>query len=67
VFDQLGVDFDGDDAGGAPQQLFRQRTAARTDFNHQVFARGTNGYGNTLQNTRVCEEVLTEFLRQDGR
>jgi hypothetical protein len=63
---QDGVDFDGDDARGAAQQLLCQRTLAGTDFDHEVFARGADGHGNPLQNARVRQEVLAEFWRQGG-
>ena len=64
---QVGVDFDGNHAGGAAQQLFRQRAAAGTDFDHQVFACGTDGNGNPLQDGAVGQKVLPELLRQGGR
>jgi hypothetical protein len=67
VFHQRGVDFDGHHARGTAQELLRQRPAAGTDFDHQVFTRRANSLRDTLQNARVGEEVLTEFLRQVGR
>src|ERR1019366_4435838 len=64
VIHQGGVDLDRHHAGGAAQELLGERAAAGSDFDYQVFARGANGDGNTLQDVRVGEEVLAEFWRQ---
>src|SRR5690606_34474175 len=59
---ELAVEFDGDHAAGALQQLLRQRAAAGADFDHRVLGRRAEGVGDAAEQARVGQEVLAEAL-----
>jgi hypothetical protein len=63
---QAAIDFDGDDAIRAGQQVGGESAAAGTDFDDQRFAVGTCGAGNAFEDRAASQEMLAEFLARHG-
>lgn len=57
---ELGIQFDGDNASGAFEQLAGERSLARANLNDQGLMRGAYGGGDSIENRIACEEVLSE-------
>jgi hypothetical protein len=60
VLDQVGVHFDGDDAGSALQQFLGEGAAAGANLDDEIFAGGTNRSRDTFENRTFNQEMLTE-------
>jgi hypothetical protein len=58
----MAIDFYGDDAVRARQQVGGESAPAGTDLHHQRFPLGTRGTGDTLQDGTANQEMLAEFL-----
>jgi hypothetical protein len=65
--DHRGVEFDGDDAAGALQQLLGERALAGADFDDEIVTLWANRARNAIEYGAVGEKMLPEFLRHVGR
>jgi hypothetical protein len=55
---QLRIEFDGNDAGGAFQQVFGKRAFSGADLGNERLTSGTSGNGDAAQDGLIGEEVL---------
>ena len=58
ILRQVAIDFDGDDAIRAGQQVGGESAPAGTDFDDQRLAIGTCGAGDAFQDGAADKEVL---------
>jgi hypothetical protein len=63
---QTAIDFDGDDAIRAGQQVSGESAPAWADFDDERFALGTCGAGNAFENRAANQEMLAELLARHG-
>src|SRR5262245_42883073 len=57
---QLGVEFDGDDAGAAFEEQAGQRAAPRPDFDYRLARPWRHRINNAARVMRAYEEILSE-------
>jgi hypothetical protein len=63
---QIAIDFDGDDAIRAGQQVRSESAPAGTDLDDERLPIGTCGARDAFENRAANQEMLAEFLARHG-